>query len=466
MTEGAAQGAAQGAALGAALVGASGLSRIDRAGTLTGAGVPGLIAAWARHGCRIDLIALTKKGGFGGADWVAGARAALVAAGVAEGDIRVVDGEGGLRPCDLLFNLEGFGDRHKVKHLGPVLARGLHAEARMVLDIRRGSGSYPFLKDYGAAETLSERDEGGVRVTRALFTPAPPAEAPLSGGWAEIARGLAGQEGFFDENGMHSFLYVPRSPDVLVVTFDNLDIAMGKREDRRPWGYGFIEAQGWSMLGVMANGWTWYRDPWVAGEFDRLRDEGFFRRFGRVVFYGASMGGYAACAFVGAAEGAEAVAISPQSTLDKRLVPWETRYKAVWDRDFSGPYGDAAEASRAAAKVTILYDPYEPLDAGHVARFTGANVVRLRTPLMGHRLGSSLSQMGILSGVMLKALDGSLSEAGFYRALRARRDFPRYQRELFERAVARGRPGLARQVGRWVLARGDNRAIKAAMRGL
>jgi hypothetical protein len=118
------------------------------------------------------------------------------------------------------------------------------------------------------------------------------------------------------------------------------------------------------MLGVMANGWTWYRDPWVWDEFDRLANDGFFKGFDRVAFYGASMGGYAACAFAAASPGCEVVAISPQSTLDKNVVPWETRYKIAWDRDFSGAYGDAATASRAAQQVTILFDPYEPLDRG------------------------------------------------------------------------------------------------------
>ncbi len=116
--------------------------------------------------------------------------------------------------------------------------------------------------------------------------------------------------------------------------------------------------------------------------------------------------------------------------------------------------------------VTILYDPYEPLDAAHARRFTGANVVALRAPLLGHRLGSSLLQMGILSPIIIKALSGTLTQGEFYRLLRARRDFPRYQRELFERAVARGRPDLARRVGRWVLARGDNRYIRLAMADL
>jgi hypothetical protein len=260
-------------------------------------------------------------------------------------------------------------------------------------------------------------------------------------------------------------LFVPRS-DTLVVTFDNLDLAMGKREDRRPWGFGFIEKQGWSMLGVMAEGWTWYRDPWVWAQFDALAAEGFFDRFRRVVFYGASMGGYAACAFSAACPGADVVAISPQSTLDRALVPWETRYRTAWGRDFSGRYGDAAVASRAAGRVALLYDPYETLDAAHAARFDGPNVVRLRAPLLGHRLGSSLLQMGILTPIILGALNGTLEEVAYYRLLRARRDFQRYQRELFRKAVARGRPDLARRIGRWVLARGENRQIRRAMRDL
>ncbi len=437
-----------------------------------GGGAPDLARALhARHGCRIYLVDMVKSGAFAEApsDWVAPYLAALAAAGVPEGAVTRVGSAEEIRPWDVIANLGGFGDAHKVRHLAPVLEAGLHADSVMLTDIRKGSGSYPFLNDYGACETVAVREEQGRMVTRALFRPAPPAAgAPAEGeeDWAGIARRLAGPAGFYTENGVHSFLHVPRDPAVLVVTFDNLDIAMTKRADRRPWGFEFIERQGWSMLGVMAGGWTWYRDDWAMAEFDRLAREGFFARFGRVVFYGASMGGYAAAAFSAACPGAEVVAISPQSTLDKRVVPWETRYRTVWDKDFSGKYGDAAQASKAARRVTILYDPYEPLDAAHARRFTGANVVALRAPLMGHRLGSSLLQMGILSEVMLKALAGTLGPGEFYRLLRARRDFPRYQRELFERTVARGRPDLARRVGRWVLARGENRYIRLAMADL
>lgn len=451
----------------AALIGAVDLPEVTTFADIGGTAQGLALAAQAQWDCDIALIDLTPKGEWPetASGWVAPYCAFLAENGVEPDRIRVVNRAKDLRATDLIANLYGFGDAHKIKHLQPVLDVCLHSDSRMLLDVRKGSGSIPFLKPYGSVTPLSSRDDGGVQITRAILAPNPPVEVASDPGWAEIARELAGPTGFYTDNGAHSFLYIPRGR-TLVVTFDNLDIAMNKREERRPWGFQFIEKQGWSMLGVMAGGWTWYRDQWVADEFDRLAAEGFFAQFERVVFYGASMGGYAACAFSAACPGADVVAISPQSTLDKMLVPWETRYHTAWDRDWSGKYGDAAEASGAARRVSILFDPYEPLDAGHVARFTGENVVKLRAPLLGHRLGSSLHQMGILNPIILAALDGSLTEGGFYRRLRARRDFPRYQRELFKRAVERGHPELARQLGNWVLARGDNRYIRQEMAGL
>ena len=432
-------------------------------------------AAHARWECDIALIDLDHKGDWATepSPWVAPYRAHLADNGVAASRILWVNSDAALAPADVIANLSGFGDINKIKHLKGVLKKSLHAETCMITDIRKGSGAYPFLNDYGTCETLGTREKDGATITRALFRAGPQvaqmagarAPKPADDTWAAIANTLAGADGFFRDSLAHSFLFIKRS-DTLVVTFDNLDIAMTKREDRRPWGFGFIEKQGWSMLGVMANGWTWYRDQWVWDQFDDLKRSGFFKGFKRVVFYGASMGGYAACAFVAACPGADVVAISPQSTLDKTLVPWETRYHTAWGRDFSGPYGDAAHVSAAAGRVTLLYDPYEPLDSGHVARFTHPNVTRLRTPLLGHRLGSSLHQMGILTPITLGALNGTLSEVEFYRTLRARKGFARYQRELFKRALDRGRPDLARKLGRWVLTRGDNRYIRQGMASL
>ena len=443
---------------------------VARFADLGGGALPLAQAMWARWQCHITLLDLQPDGTWpiGNSPWVNGYLAALAQAGVPPDAVTVVVRKSKMAPQDVVANLAGFGDSYRAAHLATFLPPLLHPGTRLVTDIRKGSGTYAILKPLGTSTLLSEHVVADRPVARVLFQAAGPMGDVVGDDnpeWRAIAEGLAGDTGFYRATADHSFLFIQRS-DTLVVTFDNLDIAMEKREDRRPWGFAFIEKQGWSMLGVMAHGWTWYRDGWVSQQFDDLRDSGFFKQFKRVVFYGASMGGYAACAFVAACPGADVVAISPQSTLDKTIVPWETRYATAWGRDFTGPYGDAATASQAAGRVTLLYDPYEPLDAGHVARFTGANVMALRTPLLGHRLGSSLHQMGILSQITLGALNGTLTELEFYRVLRARKTFQRYQRELFKRAIARGRPGLARKLGRWVLTRGDNRFIRKEMMGL
>lgn len=444
------------------------LAEVTSFADMTGAARSFALALYHQHECTIHLLDLDPSCQFGKEPqpWVAGYTEFLIENGVAPEKVRVVRHARELQPYDVVCNLDGFGSAHRIKNLGPVYDRVMHADSRVFMDIKKGSGAFPFLKKYGTNEPISSREDEGKPVTRVMVTPMPP-EASSDEGWDEIAKGLAGEEGFYRAGPEgHSFLFMPRDPDTLVVTFDNLDITMNKRDDRRPWGYKFIENQGWSMLGVLAGGWTWYRNPWVAEQFDELRDSGFFEQFKRVVFYGASMGGYAACAFSPAAPGADVVAISPQTTLDKSIVPWETRYKVAWARDFSGPYGDAAEVSKAARKVYILYDPYEPLDSGHVDRFTHDNVERLRAPLLGHRLGSSLHQMGILSPIILGALSGTLTGREYYQMLRTRKGFPRYQRELFTRAVDKGHRKLAKQLGAYILARNDNRKVRLGMEKL
>lgn len=123
----------------------------------------------------------------------------------------------------------------------------------------------------------------------------PPQEPEVSkGDWrAELAR-VGEQRGFYEEIGAeHTGLFVRgegAGAKTLIVTFENLDHVFEGTDDRMPWGYDFVTSRGWSMLGMMAHGWTWYRDEHVFDFFDRLRAVGFFERFDNVVFYGASMG--------------------------------------------------------------------------------------------------------------------------------------------------------------------------------
>lgn len=415
------------------------------------------IALHHRFGCQVILIGVAPAGKLKRIDEekLSDYQNQLNAAGIDESSVSVISKWRDLKSCDVLLSIDSFGARHNIKALAAIMDKVFHPQSRMVLEVRKGSGTYPFLASYGGCNTLMKptKDTNGFVVMSVE-----PKTQPV-GEWSDIALKLAGRDGFFTDCGEHSFLYVPRG-DTLVVTFDNLDIAMTKRDARRPWGFSFIESEGWSMLGVMANGWTWFRDDAVVAEFDRLRDSGFFDQFKRVVFYGASMGGYGAAAYSAAAKGSTVFVISPQSTLDKEIVPWETRYKKVWSRDFSGPYGDASISSKSAANVHLMYDPYVAADAAHAARFTGDNVTHWRCPLLGHRLGSSLNQMGILQEIARKSILGELDHLTFCKLLRRRHDFPRYQRELANLALDRGRPELARRVCRYVLARRNDRFFR------
>lgn len=424
-------------------------------------GAPDLaIALYRRYGCEIDLLCVDGKCRFNepSEDALQNYVHALTESGIPAENIRIVSHRRLLRVYDVMASVDSFGTRFKIKFIEKLFSKALHAMSRVVLTIKKGSGSYPFLNGYGGCNTiiLPTSDQFGL----VILSIEP--KSQIDENWSTLAKNLAGKDGFFTDCGEHSFLYIPRGK-TLVVTFDNLDIAMTKRETRRPWGFEFIEAQNWSMLGVMANGWTWFRDPAVTDEFNRLKNNGFFNQFSRVVFYGASMGGYAAAAFSSAAPGATVFAISPQSTVDKSIVPWEMRYKAVWSRDFSGPYGDAAFVSDQAEAVHIMFDPYVKPDAAHAERFKGQNIKYWRCPHLGHRLGSSLLQMGILSEITSKCINGDLSNKEFYKLLRKRRDFPRYLRELSNQAIEKNHLGLAARICEFTRHKGYNKLSRHMM---
>lgn len=292
----------------------------------------------------------------------------------------------------------------------------------------------------------------------------PPAQTTDRGTWTESLRAIGAEHGFFEELGdEHSALFVRRGK-TLVVTFENLDHVFDQNEGRMPWGFDFIEAQGWSNLGLMAHGWSWYRDNDVCDFFDRLRDEGFFEGFERVVFYGASMGGYGACAFSAAAPGATVVAISPQATLDRDIASWETRYRKAWRRDFDGRYGYAPDMIRHAKDAFVLYDPLEPEDAMHAALLRAPNVTLLKCRFHGHRIASGLIQMGLLKEVVRGCVEGRLTPHAFYKMMRARRSFRRYLRTVLDRIDSQRHPLLVSALGNHVLKDGNGPKFRRAMK--
>ena len=251
---------------------------------------------------------------------------------------------------------------------------------------------------------------------RILTDPAPP--------WfVEIYPGGEGT-GFFRKLERHSILFHQRDAARLVVSFDNIGNANDLSFAREPWGWKFFRDEGWSHMGVFARSKAWYRDPEIIDYFQAKAREGFFERFDQVVFAGASMGGFGALTFSALAPGSVVIAFNPQSTLDERLVPWETRYRFGKVQDWDLPLGDAADCIRAAQKVYVFYDPFFEPDRRHVHRLQGANVVPLKTWFSNHFAAPMLRKIDALKPVMQQAMAGTLEPQAFYRMMRTRRRLP------------------------------------------
>ncbi len=270
-----------------------------------------------------------------------------------------------------------------------------------------------------------------------------PDETAIDPAFSAVTAEAVARGGFCRIMAHHVAAFLPDGHRRLVVTFDNL--ASDREKERRyPWGHAFLADKGWDILGIMALRFDWFRHADVWDLFDELHDNGFFKGYDHVAFYGASMGAYGALTFAAAAPGCTVVAFAPQSSLDRQVVPFERRYQVVGD--WTGRYADAADGARAAGRVYIGFDPRMKPDVAHVRRLDGPNVVQLRMAGVGHKVPPALQRMGILKPVALAALEGTLELSAFQRMYRARRQSIPWVIGLLERAAKQKHARLALRV--------------------
>ena len=271
--------------------------------------------------------------------------------------------------------------------------------------------------------------------------------------WKAALANVAEECGMYQQLGEKHFATFVEEKNTLLVTFETVDGIRTLSETAQPMGFDMIRALGWSHLCVISDGDTWFRDPMIYGFFDRLIDDGFFEGFDKVVFYGAGPCGYAAAAFSVASPGATVIAIQPQATLDPRMTEWDDRFTEMRRIDFTDRYGYAPDMLDAADEAFVLYDPYQPLDAMHAALFRRKNVKRLRLPLMGGALQTSLMRMQLMYRLIAQAGQGKLTEQSFYEMYRARRENRAYLRNVISRLDSEGRTALTIMVCRNVVSR-------------
>ncbi|WP_405403273.1 glycosyltransferase family 2 protein [Paracoccus sp. Ld10] len=277
-------------------------------------------------------------------------------------------------------------------------------------------------------------------------TPAEPPAPEVPPQWLIDLRRSPYRRGFYHSEEEFAALHVERERAHLFVSFDNLSQVGHDQIDREAWGYEFARKSGWSQLGIFAFRANWFRNDTLFAYLRQLRDNGLFARYQTVTFAGTSMGAYAACAFSAVAPGAQVIAFSPQSTLSPALVPWETRFPGGRAADWTGDFADAVDQTSTAGPVYLIYDPTEPADAAHADRFAGPNIVRLRTPLAGHKTALRLRQTNTLSQVVRGLATRTMDAQAFHALYRQSRLQPWYLDALGQRLQARGRTDWLRRL--------------------
>ncbi len=244
-----------------------------------------------------------------------------------------------------------------------------------------------------------------------------------------------------------------RRSDILFVTFDNL-ASVGEYDPPQPWLDVRTAKNGFSILGIMAKRKDWYRNASGPELLTGLRDAGFFEGFRRVVFTGASMGGFAAISLSSIVPGSTVIAFSPQSTLSRDIAPFEKRYRYAHRKwDWTSPeFLDAADAVPHAEEIFLFYDPFVPEDRAHADRLQGPSVRLIKCGHFGHRLIRQLKTCGALDAVFRDVGRGSFDEAAFRKSLRKRREVRPWKKELLGNLLASGHQKLALRASETFLA--------------
>ena len=253
---------------------------------------------------------------------------------------------------------------------------------------------------------------------------------------------------FSDEKFAAQMTY--RSKDTLIVSFDNLSSVKDPALSREPWGYPFCRSEGWPHMGVLAFEKNWFRDEALFDFIEGQAKASLFKGFKQIIMTGTSMGAYAATAFSSLAPGCTVMAFSPQSTLDKQLVPWESRFKSGHKQDWSGCYRDAPDYCRKAKDVFIAYDPYFAPDKLHADRYQGDNIYHLKSWYSSHKSALFMRRADILKGVIQATVAGKMTLHLYYKMFRARRELPWYYNGLADHAIKAGHKELARTLARYL----------------
>ena len=267
--------------------------------------------------------------------------------------------------------------------------------------------------------------------------------------------------GFFWQGDQNAVGFIPGDRS-LVVSFDS-EKTVKTDGDRFPAEFETLNGSlGCSVLGVMGLSRNWFQTPFVYQSLKTLSNGGFFETFDRILLLGSSMGGFGALAHANLVPNAQVLAFSPQSTLDPKRVPWDTRWGWASKLDWSGPQADAAK-TQFPASTTIIFDPFDEDDVKHINRLKTREAKLFKAPFMGHGPDRHLSPSDALESCIELALRGELTEERFHKIRRDRRSVPKFQHDLIRICLDRNKPKLARAAAERAIQIQNSKKLKALL---
>ena len=273
----------------------------------------------------------------------------------------------------------------------------------------------------------------------------PQPETLAADDWLTPLEAIAEDDGYLERLGARHWAFFAEQGSTLLVTFDQLE-EVRARDDRLPLMYGLARGRGWSILTLLAEGETFWRDRAVWGYFDRLVDDAFFDDFDQVLFYGAGAAGYAAATYSVTAPGARALLVAPRATMDPSMAGFDRRHRKARGLDFTSRYGFAPDMTEGASQVWLVHDPLNAADAAHAALFRRPWTTVLNARRTGERTESLLRSAGVLDKLIEDAVAGTLTPASYARLWRARRGNQAYLKAILAQATAARRPWAERLI--------------------
>ena len=207
--------------------------------------------------------------------------------------------------------------------------------------------------------------------------------------------------------------------------------------DRAGFAEEFLEREGIDAIHVINRYNQWYQHPDRAEILSTIAAA--VRPYGRAITYGSSMGGYAALRYAASCGADTAVALSPQFSVDPRVVPWEIR----WQADVVRTHFDEPRYVPAAHQY-VFFDPRVSLDRRHVDLIAQVGAThRIAIPYGGHPVGALLVETGALQAAIRGIVAGDFDPAGVRRQVRRERSASQHQFFVLARHCTVRHPALA-----------------------